>query len=95
LLIINTEPYKKEEIREIVKIRAREEKIEISEEAVEYLAELGEKTSLRYAVQLLAPASVIAKGGRVEREHVEKAKEYFADLRRSMEFVEKLEGMLS
>ncbi len=50
LLIINTEPYKKEEIREIVKIRAKEEKIEVSEEAIEYLAELGgEKTSLRYA----------------------------------------------
>jgi len=67
----------------------------VSEEAIEYLAELGEKTSLRYAVQLLAPASVLAKGGRVEREHVEKAKEYFADLRRSIEFVENLEGMLS
>jgi len=95
LLIINTEPYRKDEIREIVKIRAREEKIEVSGEAIEYLAELGEKTSLRYAVQLLAPASVLAKGGRVEREHVERAREYFADLRRSMEFVEKLEGMLS
>ncbi|MCD6559978.1 MAG: TATA box-binding protein, partial [Palaeococcus sp.] len=66
---------------------------EISEEAVEYLAELGEKTSLRYAVQLLAPASVLAKG-RVEKEHVEKAKEYFADIKRSTRFVEKLEGML-
>ncbi|WP_297491458.1 RuvB-like helicase [Thermococcus sp.] len=94
LLIINTEPYGKDEIREIVKIRAREERIEISDEAVERLAELGEKTSLRYAVQLLAPASVLARGGRVEEEHVEKAREYFADLKRSIELVEKLEGML-
>ncbi len=94
LLIINTEPYKREEIREIVKIRAKEEKIEVSEEAIEYLAELGEKTSLRYAVQLLAPASVLARGGRVEKEHVERAKEYFADIKRSIQFVEKLEGML-
>ncbi|MFA4646160.1 RuvB-like helicase [Pyrococcus kukulkanii] len=94
LLIINTEPYKREEIREIVKIRAKEEGIELSEEALEYLAELGEKTSLRYAVQLLAPASIIAGGKRVEREHVEKAKEYFADVKRSIAFVEKLEGML-
>ncbi|MFA4640975.1 RuvB-like helicase [Pyrococcus kukulkanii] len=94
LLIINTEPYKKEEIREIVKIRAKEEGIELSDEALEYLAELGEKTSLRYAVQLLAPASIIAGGKRVEKEHVEKAKEYFADVKRSIAFVEKLEGML-
>ncbi|AFK23297.1 putative TBP-interacting protein TIP49 [Pyrococcus sp. ST04] len=94
LLIINTEPYKKDEIREIVKIRAREEGIELSEEALEYLAELGEKTSLRYAVQLLAPASILAGGKRVEKEHIEKAKEYFADVKRSIAFVEKLEGML-
>ncbi|NJF24896.1 RuvB-like helicase [Thermococcus sp. Bubb.Bath] len=94
LLIINTRPYKKEEVREIVKIRAKEEKVEISEEAIEYLAELGEKTSLRYAVQLLSPASVLAGGGRVEKEHVERAKNYFADIKRSIQFVEKLEGML-
>ncbi|AHF80067.1 RuvB-like helicase [Thermococcus paralvinellae] len=94
LLIINTEPYKKEEIREIVKIRAREEGIEISDEAVEYLAELGEKTSLRYAVQLLAPASILANSKRVEKEHIMKAEEYFADIRRSISYVENLEGML-
>ncbi|AIF69808.1 TATA binding protein (TBP)-interacting protein (TIP49) [Palaeococcus pacificus DY20341] len=94
LLIINTEPYKRDEVREIVKIRASEEGIEISEDAIEYLAELGEKTSLRYAVQLLAPASVLARG-MVEKEHIEKAKEYFADIRRSISFVENLEGMLS
>ncbi|BAA30923.1 RuvB-like helicase [Pyrococcus horikoshii] len=94
LLIINTEPYKKDEIREIIKIRAKEEKVELSEEALEYLADLGEKTSLRYAVQLLAPASIIAGGKRVEKEHVEKAREYFADIKRSISFVEKLEGML-
>lgn len=93
LLIINTLPYNKEEIREIVKIRAKEEGIEISEDAMEYLAELGEKTSLRYAVQLLAPASIIA-GGKVEKEHIKKAKELFADVRRSIEYVENLEGML-
>ncbi len=94
LLIINTEPYKKDEIREIVKIRAKEEGITVSEEAIEYLADLGEKTSLRYAVQLLAPASILARGEKVTVEHVKMAREYFSDVRRSMEFVEKLEGML-
>ncbi|WP_324736010.1 RuvB-like helicase [Thermococcus sp. SY098] len=94
LLIINTEPYKKDEIREIVKIRAREEGIDISDEAIEYLAELGEKTSLRYAVQLLAPSSIIAQGQKVKKEHIMKAQEYFADIKRSISYVEKLEGML-
>ncbi len=94
LLIINTEPYKKEEIREIIKIRAKEEGITISSEAIEYLAELGEKTSLRYAVQLLAPSSIIAQGQEVRKEHIVKAQEYFADIKRSISYVEKLEGML-
>ncbi|WP_457753780.1 RuvB-like helicase [Thermococcus sp.] len=94
LLIINTEPYKKDEIREIVKIRAKEEGIDISDEAIEYLAELGEKTSLRYAVQLLAPSSIIAQGQKVKKEHIMKAQEYFADIKRSISYVEKLEGML-
>ncbi|ADT83800.1 RuvB-like helicase [Thermococcus barophilus] len=94
LLIINTEPYKKDEIREIVKIRAREEGIDISDEAIEYLAELGEKTSLRYAVQLLAPSSIIAQGQKVKKEHIMKAQGYFADIKRSISYVEKLEGML-
>ena len=94
LLIINTEPYKREEIKEIVKIRAIEEGIEISEDAIEYIAELGEKTSLRYAVQLLAPASVLTGGEKVKREHIEKAEGYFSDIKRSTEYVRKLEGML-
>lgn len=94
LLIINTEPYKKEEVKEIVKIRAREEGVEISEEALNYLAELGEKTSLRYAVQLLAPASILAGDKKVEKGHIEKAKQYFADVKRSTGYVQNLEGML-
>lgn len=48
--IINIELYKKEEIREIVKIRVKEEKIEVSEEVIEYFVEFGEKISLRYVV---------------------------------------------
>ncbi len=94
LLIINTEPYNKNEIKEIVGIRAREEGIKVNEEAVNYLAGLGERTSLRYAVQLLAPASVLARGGEVTVEHVKKAEGYFSDIGRSIKLVEKLEGML-
>jgi len=93
LLIINTRPYNRKEIREIVKIRAKEENIKIEDEAIEYLANIGVETSLRYALQLLAPASILA-GGTVKKEHVEIARKYFADIRRSMNFLEGKEGML-
>ena len=64
LLIINTYPYDGEAIREILKIRAGEEGIRLSDEALEKLVEYGEKISLRYAVQLMAPAYERAKGSR-------------------------------
>jgi TBP-interacting protein len=52
LLIINTRLYTEEEIMEILKIRAREENVNITEEALNYLTKIGVETSLRYAVQL-------------------------------------------
>ncbi|MGB9703505.1 MAG: RuvB-like domain-containing protein, partial [Candidatus Micrarchaeales archaeon] len=67
LLIITTKPYSKEEIKEILKIRAKEEKIEIKEEVIDYLSELGSKTSLRYVIQLLAPAKIIAEERKSKR----------------------------
>jgi len=64
ILIIETRPYTKEEIREILKIRAAEEKVELEEEALELLTEIGAEKSLRYAVQLLTPAKILASGAR-------------------------------
>ena len=61
LLIIRTLPYTKQEIESIVGIRAQCEHIQLTQEALQYLAEVGEKTSLRFAVQLLTPARVMAK----------------------------------
>ena len=92
LLIITTRPYTKEEIKEILKIRAKEEKIEIGEDVLDYLADLGEKTSLRYVIQLLAPANVISteRGAKkIEIKDIERAKQLFLDTKRAAEGVEK------
>jgi RuvB-like protein 1 (pontin 52) len=48
LLIIRTLPYTLDEIKVILQIRARIENIKIDDEAIEYIAETGVKTSLRY-----------------------------------------------
>jgi len=94
LLIITTKPYSREEILEILKIRAKAEKIAIEEDALELLADIGAQTSLRYAVQLLAPAAEIAvmeKAKKVGRSHVEKASTLFVDVKRSVRYLQEFE----
>jgi TBP-interacting protein len=94
LLIITTEPYNRDEIRTIIEIRAAESGMMLSEEAMEKLTDIGEKTSLRYAVQLLAPAYEFAKmrnSGKVELEDVERAASIFADVSQSSAYLKKWE----
>jgi len=94
LLIITTEPYSREEIRKIVEIRAEELGISLSEDALELLTELGEKNSLRYSVQLLAPAKEFAKlrnSGKVDVEDVKRASELFVDVSQSSSYLKKWE----
>merc|ERR1711967_195358 len=61
MLIIRTMPYSLEEMVQIVSIRAEAEKMEMEEEALTALGEIGARTSLRYAVQALTPARIIAE----------------------------------
>ncbi|KAF2404920.1 TIP49-domain-containing protein [Trichodelitschia bisporula] len=89
LLIIPTHPYGPEEIRAIVRARARTEGISISEPALEAVGELGVQRSLRYALQLLTPASVLARvGGKMNAEvgvdEVTEATGLFLDAARSV-----------
>lgn len=56
--------------------------------ALDRISALGEKVSMRYALQLLAPASVLAKvsgreGGRIEEDDVAECEGLFLDARRS------------
>ena len=60
MLIIRTLPYALEEVTQILSIRARTEGIEVEDAAIVKLAQLGDAASLRYAVQLLTPARIVA-----------------------------------
>ncbi|MGC9149360.1 MAG: RuvB-like helicase [Sulfolobales archaeon] len=96
LLIIPTYPYNRDEIREIIKIRAAEEDIELDEKALEELVNIGEKTSLRHAVQLMEPARIIAKSKNREKvlaEDIREAAQLFMDMRNSIEHVKKYEEL--
>lgn len=61
LLIIRTSPYAEPELKQILKVRADTENIKVTEGALELLSKYGKDSSLRYAVQLLTPAKILAQ----------------------------------
>jgi RuvB-like protein 1 len=90
LLIIRTLPYTLEEIRLIVRLRAKTEGLAITEPALDEIASKGEQTSLRYALQLMTPASIVAKmQGRdqIDVKDITECGELFLDVKRSAKIV--------
>ncbi|CAL8335562.1 unnamed protein product [Lota lota] len=91
VMIIRTLMYTPQEMKQIIKIRAQTEGISVSEEALTHLGEVGTKTTLRYAVQLLTPAHLLGrvqgKEG-VEREQVEEINELFYDAKSSAKILQ-------
>merc|ERR1712203_996831 len=86
LVIIRTLPYSVDEISQVVTIRAVTEGLEIEEDALVLLGEIGANTSLRYVVQLLTPSSILAKtSGResISREDIEEIDSLFFDAKSS------------
>ncbi|KAF5749676.1 ruvB-like 2 [Tripterygium wilfordii] len=86
LLIINTEPYTKGEIRKILDIRCQEEDVEMAEEAKALLTHIGVETSLRYAINLITTAALACqkrKGKNVESEDITRVYSLFLDVKRS------------
>lgn len=96
LIIVRTRPYGESEVREIVKIKAAEQGMRLTDDALEALTKIGVENSLRYAVQLLIPAQLRAKDfGRdsVTRDDVEYARRLFASLKESVEYVKEYEKL--
>jgi len=96
-VIIATHPYDRDSIKEILKIRAVEEKIEIEKEALERLTDVGERSSLRYAVQLLSLAAQNAKRRKSEKvtvEDVQRVNSLFMDINEAADYLRKYEEKL-
>jgi len=94
LLVIDTHPYNKDEIRSILEIRAEEEEEEIEDEAIDYLAEEGAESSMRYAVQLMAPAGEIAKkngNDKITEEDAKEARKLFISVEDSVDVLKEFE----
>ncbi|XP_066156597.1 ruvB-like helicase 1 [Euwallacea fornicatus] len=86
LLIIRTVPYDRPDMEQILKLRAKTEGLEIDDEALTALGEVGVKATLRFAVQLLTPAHLTAKiNGRsnISLSDVEEVGSLFLDAKQS------------
>ena len=96
-VIIATHEYDADSIREILRIRAREEKVTIENDALERLTEIGSKSSLRYAVQLLSLAAQNAKVQKHESvtlDDVERVDSLFMDVQEATEHLRRYEDRL-
>ncbi|KAM3128260.1 RuvB-like protein 1 [Paramecium bursaria] len=91
LLIIRTTAYNLEDIVKILLIRVQTESLKINAEALELLGQIGNETSLRFAILLLTPANILAlTSGRDEiiREDVEEVKHLFLHAKQSAKILE-------
>jgi RuvB-like protein 1 (pontin 52) len=100
LLIVPTHPYNAAEIKQIVNLRVGTEKLVINEAAKDKVTELGVRVSLRYALQILAPASVLAKvggrqGGEISVQDVEECESLFLDAGRSAKGLGEADGYIA
>lgn len=97
MLIVRTLPYNSDEMVQILSLRATVEGIEVDESALRLLSEIGSRTSLRYAVQMLTPSRIVAEtAGRMAicDEDVKEVDTLFMDGKASGQLLAKSEGYM-
>lgn len=91
VLIVRTEPLTEDDVSKILRLRAEEEEVELAGDAHALLTRIGLETSLRYAIQLITAAALLAarrKAGTVDVEDVSKAYTMFLDVKRSTQYLQ-------
>lgn len=98
VLIISTSPYTQADIEQIIQIRCAEEDVQLTPKALEALALLSsnaQTASLRYTLNLIATAQVVARKRKspvVDVVDVGKCYKYFLDEKRSTEWLASQQG---
>jgi RuvB-like protein 2 len=90
LMIISTKPYSEAEVQRILEIRAEEEDVEMSKDAMDLLTKIAMETSLRYAIQMIMVSSLCCqqrKGSEVGIEDIKRVYGLFVDVKRSTQFL--------
>jgi len=97
MLIVRTMPYDHEEMVKIISIRAEVEGIVVDDSALKALGEVGSRTSLRYSVQMLTPARILAEtSGRtvINADDVREVDRLFFDGKASAKLLANSEGYM-
>lgn len=77
--------------------RADEEDVKIAEPALDLMATMASQTSLRYALNLIAPSHLLAlrrKSPIVDIPDIKNAYQYFSDAIRSTAYAKEMAGMM-
>ncbi|KAJ6591574.1 RuvB-like helicase 1 [Mycena vulgaris] len=96
-MIVKTDGYTRDQVGKVVQPRANIEGLRLGNGVLDHLAAEGEKSSLRYALQLLTPASILAGlAGRptIEVEDVGEMGELFLDAKTSAGMIREDGGFL-
>ncbi|KAL9073457.1 MAG: hypothetical protein Q9161_002878 [Pseudevernia consocians] len=94
VVIVSTQAYGEDEIRQILSIRAQEEEVEVTANALELLTKIGKERGLRYASNLITTSTLLSqkrKAGKIDQQDVERSYTLFYDPTRSVQFVSDFE----
>lgn len=95
VVIVSTYPYSPPEIEQILAIRAQEEEIDVSADALKLLTKIGQETGLRYASNLIITSHLLAQKRKAAKEvgveDVQRSFALFYDADRSVKFVSEFE----
>ncbi|CAR31011.1 hypothetical protein ZYGR_0P03170 [Zygosaccharomyces rouxii] len=90
-IIITTKNYNEQDIKIILSIRAQEEEVELTNEALDLLTKIGGETSLRYSSNLISVSQQLSlkrKATQVDVNDVQRSYLLFLDASRSVKYVQ-------
>jgi len=90
MIIVKTTAYDEKELRQILKIRCEEEDCDLTNDGLTVLTRIATETSLRYAIQLITIAGVVAKRRKsteVDLADIRKVYSLFLDENRSIQYL--------
>lgn len=94
VVIISTQPYSPEDISQIIAIRAQEEEVDLSADALALLTKIGQEAGLRYASNLITTSTLLSqkrKAKEISIDDVQRSFRLFYDPIRSAKFVSEFE----
>lgn len=94
VVIVSTASYSGDEIRQILAIRAQEEEIDLSPDALALLTKIGQESNLRYASNIITTSHLLTqkrKAKEVSVDDVQRSFRLFYDPARSVKFINQYE----